>query len=144
MYKIVRSVELTHRLPTLHSTLSLHIQNVLHILLSILWKQLIKIEASSYALIEDQLYHRGINGNLRLCILESQYLEILHHAHEITLQSAFESMNPIINWMCLGNCKWKHIVKGSIIDISLSYSPLQVDKAKILAYPLSLILCLHY
>ena len=35
----------------------------------------------SYTLIKDQLYHRGKDGNLRLCVPESQYLEILYHAH---------------------------------------------------------------
>ena len=32
-------------------------------------------------MIGDQLYHRGKDGNLRLCVLEKKYLEILHHAH---------------------------------------------------------------
>ena len=44
-------------------------------------QHLIEIEATNYALIKNQLYHRGEDGNLRLCVLESQYLEILHHAH---------------------------------------------------------------
>ena len=32
-------------------------------------------------MISDQLYRRGKDGNLRLCVPESQYLEILHHTH---------------------------------------------------------------
>ena len=39
------------------------------------------MEAANYTLIGDQLYHRGNDGNLRLCILEEKYLELLHHAH---------------------------------------------------------------
>lgn len=44
-------------------------------------RRLIENEAAKYVLIKDQLYHRGKYGNLRLCVPESQYLEILHHAH---------------------------------------------------------------
>ena len=44
-------------------------------------QRLIEIEAMSYTLIKDQLYHRGKDGNLRLCVPESQYLEILYHTH---------------------------------------------------------------
>ena len=44
-------------------------------------KMLIEVEAQNYTMIEDQLYQRGKDGNLRLCVLETQYLEILHHAH---------------------------------------------------------------
>ena len=44
-------------------------------------KLLIEAEAQNYTLIDGQLYKRGKDGNLRLCVSESQYLEILHHAH---------------------------------------------------------------
>ena len=44
-------------------------------------KRLIESEAEHYTMISDQLYRRGKDGNLRLRVPESQYLEILHHAH---------------------------------------------------------------
>ena len=45
------------------------------------WQQAIKMEAASYTLIGDELYRRGKDGNLRLCVPEEKYLELLHHAH---------------------------------------------------------------
>ena len=44
-------------------------------------QQAIRIEAASYTLIGDQLYCRGKDGNLRLCVPKEKYLELLHHAH---------------------------------------------------------------
>ena len=43
--------------------------------------KLIQVEAENYTLIKDQLYKRGKDKSLRLCVPETKYLEILHHAH---------------------------------------------------------------
>ena len=44
-------------------------------------QRLIEAEAANYTMIKDQLYRRGRDGNLRLCVPESQYFDVLHHAH---------------------------------------------------------------
>ena len=44
-------------------------------------QRLIEAEATNYTMIKDQLYRRGKDGNLRLCVPESQYFDVLHHAH---------------------------------------------------------------
>ena len=40
----------------------------------------IEVEASSYALIGDQLFKRGRYNNLRLCVYETNYFSVLTHA----------------------------------------------------------------
>ena len=39
------------------------------------------MEASSYALIGDQLFKRGQDNYLRLCVFEIDYFSVLTHAH---------------------------------------------------------------
>ena len=41
----------------------------------------IEVEARDYTMIKGQLYKRGKDGSLRLCVPETKYIEILHHAH---------------------------------------------------------------
>ena len=41
----------------------------------------IEVEASSYALIGDQLFKQERDNNLRLCVCETDYFSILTHAH---------------------------------------------------------------
>ena len=41
----------------------------------------IKTKAINYTLIADELHCRGKDGNLKLCVLEDQSLEVLHHAY---------------------------------------------------------------
>lgn len=38
-------------------------------------------QAQNLCLIANQLYHRGKDGSLRLCVLENEYVPILEHAH---------------------------------------------------------------
>ena len=52
-------------------------------------QQAIKIEAANNTLIGDNLYCRGKDGSLRLCVLEEKYLESLHHAHAGMLDGYF-------------------------------------------------------
>ena len=42
----------------------------------------IEKDAASYSFVGDQLYKRGIDGELRLCICEKEYIPILRQAHE--------------------------------------------------------------
>lgn len=44
-------------------------------------KRGIEVEASNYTLIESQVYKRGKDGKLRMCVCELDYLKILTHAH---------------------------------------------------------------
>ena len=44
----------------------------------------IEVEASLYAVITDQLFKRGQDDNLRLCVCETDYFSILTHAHART------------------------------------------------------------
>ena len=37
--------------------------------------------SQDYCIIANQLYHRGKDGSLRICVTEAEYLEILFHAH---------------------------------------------------------------
>lgn len=38
-------------------------------------------QAQDFCLIANQLYHRGKDGSLRVCVLENEYVPILEHAH---------------------------------------------------------------
>lgn len=44
-------------------------------------KRAIEVEARDYTLIEEQLYKQGKDGNLWICVCESDYLSVLTHAH---------------------------------------------------------------
>ena len=44
-------------------------------------KRLIILESQRYKIIGSQIYRIGPDGNLRLCVLEDKYLEVLFHAH---------------------------------------------------------------
>ena len=37
--------------------------------------------SQEYCIIANQLYHRGKDGSLRICVTEAEYLEVLFHAH---------------------------------------------------------------
>ena len=37
--------------------------------------------AQEFSIIANQLYHRGKDGNLRICVTESEYVPVLTHAH---------------------------------------------------------------
>ena len=41
----------------------------------------LQIEAEKYTLIQDQLYKRGPNDQLRLCAHENEYIPLLEQAH---------------------------------------------------------------
>ena len=44
-------------------------------------KRTLEIDARDYTMIGQQLYKRGKDGNLRLCVCENEYIPILQHAH---------------------------------------------------------------
>ena len=44
-------------------------------------KKAIEVEASNYVLFENQLYKRGKDSTLRLCVNKKDYLKVLSHAH---------------------------------------------------------------
>ena len=46
-------------------------------------------EVANYTLIGGQLYHRGQDGSLRLCVPKEKYLENLRHAHASMLGGHF-------------------------------------------------------
>ena len=44
-------------------------------------KRSIQVEAANFELIGDQLYKSGKDQNLRLCVPEAKYVQVLKHAH---------------------------------------------------------------
>ena len=44
-------------------------------------KKTIEVEVANYTLISEQLYKRSRDNNLRLCVNERKYLDVLHQAH---------------------------------------------------------------
>ena len=49
--------------------------------ISLARKRAIEIEARNYTLIGNQMYHRGKDQQLRLCVTEAEYIPILEQAH---------------------------------------------------------------
>ena len=50
-------------------------------------------EAKDYTMIGDQLYKKGVDGQLRLCVGEKEYIPILHQAHSGVGSGHFSSKN---------------------------------------------------
>ena len=48
-----------------------------------------KYAAKEYRIIANQLYHRGKNGNLRICVIETEYIPVLTHAHSYASRGHF-------------------------------------------------------
>ena len=70
-----------------------YLQN--HILptnISLAWKRAIEIEARNYTLIGSQLYHRGKDQQLWLCVMEAEYIPILAQVHAGLLGGHFSSI----------------------------------------------------
>ena len=44
-------------------------------------KRKIEVDSKDYTLIEDQIYKKGIDGQLLLCVGNAEYIPILHQAH---------------------------------------------------------------
>ena len=51
----------------------------------------LKKQAQDFCIIAAQLYHRGKDGTLRICVLESEYVSILEHAHASILGGHFSA-----------------------------------------------------
>ena len=49
----------------------------------------LKKYAEEFSIIANQLYHRGKHGNLRICVIESEYVPILIHAHSYAFEGHF-------------------------------------------------------
>lgn len=49
--------------------------------MSKLQQRYLQKHAQDFCLIADQIYHRGKDGSLRVCVLENEYVPILEHAH---------------------------------------------------------------
>ena len=45
--------------------------------------------AQEFSIIANQLYHRGKDGNLRICMTESEYVPVLTHAHSYASKGHF-------------------------------------------------------
>ena len=90
----MRHAQSQNRARMLHSTKSTPSQNGVTILWSILrsgtvsdsmpkhCKKALEIDAKSYTFLGEQLYKRGKDGNLCLCVCEHEYIPILSQAHE--------------------------------------------------------------
>ena len=59
--------------------------------ISLARKRAIETEAKSYALIGNQLYHRGKDQKLRLCVIEIEYILVLEQAHADLSRGHFSS-----------------------------------------------------
>ena len=66
-------------------------------------RRAIEVEVANYQLIKDQLYRRGKDGNLRMCVNEADYLSILTHAHAGVGGGHFsgETTAKLIKWFGL-------------------------------------------
>ena len=69
-------------------------------------KFFIEVKVQSYTLINGQLYKRGKDGNLRLCVLESKFLDILHHAHAAVLTGGHFSRPTIVKTILWSRLWW--------------------------------------
>ena len=70
--------------------------------ISLARKRTIEIEARSYILIGNQLYHRGKDQQLRLCVTEAEYIPILEQAHVGLAGGHFSSTTTTKEIMTLG------------------------------------------
>ena len=63
----------------------------------------LEVDAKEYALIGNQLYKRGKDDQLRLCICENEYLPILQQAHASSATGHFSGSTTARNilWSCL-------------------------------------------
>ena len=55
--------------------------NVMPEKMSKVWQRYLQKHSQDYCIISNQLYHRGKDGSLRICVTEAKYLEVLFHAH---------------------------------------------------------------
>ena len=46
-------------------------------------RRAIEIEAWEYTLIGNRLYHWGKDNQLRLCVIEAEYIPVLEQAHAV-------------------------------------------------------------
>ncbi|MCO5560567.1 hypothetical protein L7F22_014182 [Adiantum nelumboides] len=59
-----------------------------------------------YSIIANQLYHRGKDGSLRICVTEAEYLEVLFHAHSCLPGGHFSAevtTKAIMVWIVVAN-----------------------------------------
>ena len=45
--------------------------------------------AEEFSIISNQVYHRGKDGNLIICVIESEYILVLTHAHSYAFRGHF-------------------------------------------------------
>ena len=55
--------------------------NVMPDKISKVWQRYLQNHSQDYCIISNQLYHRGKDGSLRICVTKAKYLEVLFHAH---------------------------------------------------------------
>ena len=48
-------------------------------------------QAAKFCMIANQLYHRGKDDQLRICVIENEYLGVLEHAHSSILGGHFSA-----------------------------------------------------
>ena len=60
--------------------------------MSLARRRAIEIEAQDFALIANQIYHRGKDRQLRLCVTKVEYIPVLKQAHASLSGGHFSSM----------------------------------------------------
>ena len=55
--------------------------NVMPEKMSKVWQRYLQKHSQDYCIIANQLYHRGKDGSLRICVIEVEYLKVLFYAH---------------------------------------------------------------
>lgn len=65
-----------------------------------MWQRYLQKQEQDYCIISNQLYHKGKDGSLRMCVVESKYVPILEHAHASILGRHYFKMKPCLLMMC--------------------------------------------
>ena len=75
-------------------------------------KRLIILESQRYRIISSQIYRIGLDGNLRLCVPEDKYLEVLFHAHSGARSGHF-SANVTSKFVLYSRLWWPTLIMDS-------------------------------
>ena len=65
--------------------------NVMPKKMSKVWQRYLQKPSQDYCIVANQLYHRGKDVSLRICVTKAEYLEVLFHAHSCLLGGHFSA-----------------------------------------------------
>ena len=70
--------------------------------------------AQEFSIIANQLYHRGKDGNLRICVTESEYVPVLTHAHCYAFDGHFLTTDVTAKAIIRAKLRWPTLYKNAI------------------------------